>query len=130
MRDKRILAEMIEIYKPIKYDWMGFKIDENSILTYHHIVEKRNGGAESIYNGAILTKKAHKLLHSIENIDPDLYAEYAYWFRIINDMGCPPIREVMVVINSLKEIILYDTNNKKEIKKQTLSKELQKSINW
>ena len=114
MKNKDILYEMINIYGINKIDWMGWEITSTNKLTYHHIIEKRNGGEESVQNGALLTRKAHQALHQAEVYNPDLYNEYQYWFRIINDMMCPPTEEIMEIMRSLRARI-YKKGKPKEL---------------
>ena len=53
-------------------------------------------------NGALLTKNSHAKLHKIEKSHHELYTEYQYWFRIINDMKCPPTKEIKKIMRHLK----------------------------
>lgn len=77
-----IKREMIEIFDPLKHDWMNYLVNDD--LTYHHIVKKENNGKRSIDNGALLTQRAHTYLHYIENIDIDLYDKINDVFKEIN----------------------------------------------
>ena len=94
---------MLKIYGKPTIDWMGYEVTTNNRITYHHIVEKHNGGERTIENGALLTVIAHQNLHKIEKSHPELYDEYQYWFKIINDMKCPPNEEVMGIMYHLKK---------------------------
>jgi hypothetical protein len=102
MKNKEIMQDMLKIFKPSGVDWMGWEITETNYLTYHHIIEQRNGGEESIYNGALITRKAHLFLNFLSENNPELYREYQYWFRLINDMRRPPSPEIMEIMFSLK----------------------------
>ena len=102
MNNKEVLNQMIEIYGPLEIDWMGYKITGSNRLTYHHITERRKGGKSEISNGALLGKKSHDKLHRIEESHKELYDEYQYWFRIINDMKCHPTSEIMAIMEKLK----------------------------
>ena len=42
--NKLLIVKMIEIYKPVDFDWMSYKITRNNPLTFHHIVEESKGG--------------------------------------------------------------------------------------
>lgn len=118
MRNKSVLTTMFEIYGKPKIDWMGYEVSEENTLTYHHIVKAEDGGDASLENGAILTKKAHAKLHTIEVLDSKLYEEYNYWFRLINDMKCSPTFEIMQIMYSLKDKLEYDISNKRQLKEQ------------
>jgi hypothetical protein len=113
MINKNVLYEMFNIYGYPNIDWMGYEVTDDDIITYHHIKEKRNGGPESVNNGALLTSRAHLTLHRIEKYDIDLYNEYNYYFQIINDMKCPPTFELMEIMECLKERSDYILKHKK-----------------
>ena len=97
----KIVNLMIDKYKLKEYglDFMGYRITNSRNLTYHHlIVPRRNGGEETIENGAILLKKSHKYLHLIEREDYNLYIS---------------IRRLLIKENRIGEIdltILRDIN--------------------
>lgn len=89
MKNKKVMLEMMLIFGNPKTDWMGYKITKRNYLSYHHINEKRNGGEETIENGAILTKTSHQLLHKIEETNYDLYLEWQVLFLEINNYRKP-----------------------------------------
>lgn len=93
---------MIEIYKPEIMDWMQYQITKKNILTLHHIKKACEGGIASIDNGAIVTKKAHRILNKIEAIDSVLYDEWNILFRLINDAKKPPCPEYIMEAKKLK----------------------------
>ena len=74
---KQITKDMIRIYKikELGHDFAGYKLQKGDIYTYHHnIIAKRNGGPETIWNGAILCGKTiHPYLHLIEHYDPEIF---------------------------------------------------------
>ena len=86
-----IKETMIEIYKPIKYDWMNYLIVDNDI-TYHHIVKVEDGGERTVDNGALLTSKAHTYLHKIEGIDKEIYTKLNKVFKEINNQKKEPTK--------------------------------------
>ena len=102
MKNKEILSKMFKIYGNPSIDWMGFRVTENNPITFHHIIEERNGGKGNIHNGALLTNYAHQELHKLEISDKELYDEYQYWFKVINDMKCPPTKEIKNIMRHLK----------------------------
>lgn len=113
MHNRLVLEDMKRIFGHTRTDWMGFKVTKHNKLTYHHINEKRNGGEESVSNGALLTRKAHTYLHMLETLNPELYEEYNYYFRIINDMRRKPTSEIMeIMYYKQKELIdiIYSNN--------------------
>lgn len=77
-----IKNEMIIIYETYDLDWMNYLICSD--LTYHHIIKYENGGAKTIDNGALLTKRAHEYLHFIEGIDLNIYNRMNKVFKEIN----------------------------------------------
>lgn len=75
---KQIVKDMIKIYKIDKlgFDFCGYSLQKGDIYTYHHnIIARRNGGPETISNGAILCgKTSHQYLHLIEAKDYDMFS--------------------------------------------------------
>lgn len=88
-RAHKKLSEMIQIFKPNGIDWMGYRMTEDNPYTFHHIVEKRDGGSLTIDNGAILTEKAHKKLNFYDLFCKEAYNEYQRLFKIINKSKAP-----------------------------------------
>ena len=74
---KQIMKDMIKIYKikELGHDFAGYELQKGDIYTYHHnIIAKRNGGPETIWNGAVLCGKTiHPYLHLIECKDPEIF---------------------------------------------------------
>ena len=95
-----VTVEMIKIYGTYKFDWMNYKICKDD-LTYHHIIKKENGGKLTIENGALLTKRAHEYLHSIERLDVDLYERINNVLKEINDQKKSPSTNQREKINLL-----------------------------
>ena len=89
MKNKKVIEEMLIIWGNPKKDWMGYNISKKNYVSYHHINEKRNGGLETIENGAILTRTSHLLLHRIELLNYDLYLEWQLLFLDINKSRKP-----------------------------------------
>lgn len=83
MKDKKVMQELIRLFNP-KIDWMGFIITPKNYISYHHIDEKRNGGKETVDNGAILSRTSYMLLHKIEHFNKDLYLKWQLLFIDIN----------------------------------------------
>ena len=71
-------------------DFMGYKITDKSLLSFHHlVVSQKDGGEVCLENGAILMRYAHDYLHIIEEIDPQTYFA---------------IREQMIIENIKRQI--------------------------
>lgn len=74
---KQIIRDMIVLYKinELGFDFCGYSLQKGDIYTYHHnIIARRNGGPETISNGAILCgKSSHPYLHVIEAKDYDRF---------------------------------------------------------
>ena len=67
---------MICKYNIIKtgYDFMGYPVNEDNNLSYHHFVPKKKGGKVTPENGAILVRDtSHDYLHIIESIRKKYY---------------------------------------------------------
>ncbi len=78
------LKRMLKKYKPDGVDWMNFVLSRRNPLTFHHIVPKSEGGEDTIENGAILTRRAHDLIHILEYACPDAYIDLQNIFVKIN----------------------------------------------
>ena len=118
--EQKVLDQMIEIYKPNGYDWMGTPITSSNKLTYHHIVKEKDGGEVSISNGALLTKSSHRLLHMLESRNMDLYEEWQWLFYAINISGVHPLKPYQEMISELrkrtKEVIYNEEIDNQEDK--------------
>ena len=98
---KRVLRIMVDIFQPEGIDWMNFALSRDNPFTYHHIVEKSKGGDKSIDNGAILTRRAHTFLHTLEKVCPDAYNDLQNVFLKINDSKKPVLDEYIKEIDEI-----------------------------
>ena len=102
MKNKKVMIEMLKIWGYPKKDWMGYPITKKNYVSYHHINEKRNGGLETVENGAILTRTSHLLLHRIELLNYDLYLKWQLLFLEINASRRPLDDYFLAKIGHLK----------------------------
>ncbi len=100
--EQRVIKEMIEIYRPGEYDWMGSRISKKNVLTFHHIV-KRKEGLTIKENGALLTQKSHQRLNKLEAHNKDLFERWQWLFIAINTRNEPPRGDLIAQIQELKE---------------------------
>lgn len=100
--EQRVIKEMIEIYRPGDYDWMGSRISKKNVLTFHHIV-KRKEGLTIKENGALLTQKSHQRLNKLEAHNKDLFERWQWLFIAINTRNEPPKEDLIIQIQELKE---------------------------
>lgn len=100
--EQRVIKEMIEIYRPGEYDWMGSRISKKNVLTFHHIV-KRKEGLTIKENGALLTQKSHQRLNKLEVHNKDLFKRWQWLFIEINTRNEPPREDLIVQIQELRE---------------------------
>ena len=98
------LKKMIKIYKPNGIDWMNFTLSRRNPYTFHHIISRSDGGDDTIENGAILTRRAHDLLHILEYVCPGVYEKLKELFIKINVSRKAPDVEIKKEI----EEILHD----------------------
>lgn len=98
---KEPLISMLEIYKPLEIgkDWMNYKIIKINDITFHHIIEKRNGGKKTIDNGAILIRQSHEYLNFLDNYYHKIYNELNNMFKCLNMTSKPPTNEYYNEIN-------------------------------
>ena len=106
MSDKvrKLKEEMIQVYGLkcwINELWIPNK---KNILTYHHILEARNGGKATIENGSILRQDtSHDYLHKIELTDREI-------FELITDRMIEMNRNGKLDLENLKiirDLLLY-----------------------
>lgn len=114
---KQHTIDLIRIYKPKGRDWMNFKMKKNNPYTFHHIVKKEHNGSNDVTNGALLTNKAHQLLHIMENDDPLLFDVLNLIFKEINDSKKPPTEETKITV-----VRLIDSFEMKKNRKPTKEK--------
>ena len=117
---KETLFKITCIYRVKDRDWMNYRITKDNPLTYHHIVEKRNGGSKTVDNGAPLTKEAHMQLNIIESKDKRLYTIINTIFELIHEQNYPITEEQRKII---QEVLDYFEQNKAcETKKKLVLK--------
>lgn len=108
---KKITKKMIKIYNIKNFDFMGYKIYRPEELSYHHnIIAKRNGGPETIRNGAILVQHtSHDYLHIIENYDEEIF------YRIASEMLDENFKGKLDIYNlrKIRDLLLYFENEHK-----------------
>lgn len=90
-RVQMIRERMITIYG--EACWMGYKVSKKNPFTYHHIIERRNGGGVTIDNGAVLTRIAHDDLNRIEQSRRSYYKALNDLFKELNETRMPPTKE-------------------------------------
>lgn len=98
---KRIVQDMLRIYKPYSdLDWMNYKLVKKD-LTFHHIIKKSDGGRLEVNNGCLLMPNSHAYLHLIEFLDIDTYLALNEIFKEVNIQGYEPQRGQRSIIESL-----------------------------
>ena len=96
---KPILKEMIKIYRPKGVDWLGFKINKKNPFSYHHIFKNVYGDYSDmeldykLNNGAILSDRSQKYIHSFETTDLRKYNELNNLLLELNRTRKPPTEE-------------------------------------
>ena len=101
------LKIMVKKYKPDGIDWMNFVLTRKNPFTFHHIISRSNGGEDTVENGAILTRRAHDLIHILEYACPEAYNDLQEVFMEINASNKPPTFEIFNKIDD----ILYNLFN-------------------
>jgi hypothetical protein len=97
------------IFNPDGFDWLNIEVKKDNKYTYHHIVERKNGGDDSIENGAILTEIAHRFLNVLEQFCPEAYDDLQNIFIKINNSQMPPTKEIVREIDEIMYEIFYGT---------------------
>ena len=108
---KPITREMIKMYQLNKlgFDFIGYKFTRCEQLSYHHnVIAKRNGGLETIRNGAILVRDtSHDYIHVIERIDPEIF------YLITSEMLDENLKGKIDIENlrKIRDLLLYFEND-------------------
>lgn len=92
-RVAELKKEMIEVYG--NYCWMNemWIPKPKEILTYHHILEKRNGGKVVWENGALLSGGSHHYLNYLDYEYHRIYNELNGMFYDLNRTFMPPTED-------------------------------------
>lgn len=112
---KKIKNLMINKYKINEFglDFMGYRVNSPSDLTFHHlIIKKSNGGKEEIKNGALLIKESHKYLHYIEKKDKEIFDKIINELIIENKMGVINLSSLVNIDKLLYEFELKEKNHR------------------
>jgi hypothetical protein len=79
---------MISAFNIEDVDFMGYSVDKSTANYHHLIIPRRNGGAKTINNGAILNKDtSHPYLHIVESKDYDMFYNITKQMMIENKLG-------------------------------------------
>lgn len=105
----KTLILMEYIFNPDGFDWLNIELKKDNKYTYHHIVERKNGGDNSVENGAILTEISHRFLHALEMFCPMAYNDLQNVFSKISVSNMPPTCEIMKEIDLILYEIFYGT---------------------
>lgn len=103
---RRLKEEMISIYG--NYCWLNdmWVPNKKDIMTFHHIIEKRNGGKTIWENGALLGSSSHNFLNYLDYKYHKIYNELNWLFFELNKTYSPPTEdyydEVKFVLSKIK----------------------------
>ena len=101
---KEVTRYMIHLYKPKGNDWIGYKLDTNRQLSYHHLQKKEDGGKYTLENGALLrADTGHEYLHIIESRDFDMYLYINNLLKAINSQGSAPTKRQLMAVRAILE---------------------------
>lgn len=118
---KAITRLMIYHWNMKDRDWLGYRLQKGDIFTYHHnLIAKRDGGKETIKNGAILCgRTSHPYLHIIESKDYDIFTYLTIMLAKINEQGYLPNKQQLLAIDSVLKLFEkeheYDRTSKGKI---------------
>ena len=90
---RRLKEEMISVYG--NYCWLNdmWVPKKKDIMTFHHIIEKRNGGKAIWENGALLGSSSHSFLNYLDYKDHKTYNELNWLFFELNKTYAPPTED-------------------------------------
>lgn len=98
---RKLKEEMILVYG--LNCWMNelWIPNKKDILTFHHILEKRNGGKVVWENGALLSINSHDYLNYLDVRYHKLYNELNGLFQELNRTYAPPTNDYYEEINHI-----------------------------
>lgn len=109
MSDKisRLKKEMIEVYS-LKC-WLNelWVPKRGNLITYHHIVEVRNGGKSIWENGALLGRTNHDYLNYLDARYHNIYKELNGLFYELNRTYAPPTEEYYEEVKRVLRKVKY-----------------------
>lgn len=93
MKIDKLKQEMIQVYG--NKCWMNelWIPNKKNILTFHHILEKRNGGKAIWENGALLSLYCHEYLNYLDMEYNKIYRELNGLFYELNRTYQPPTED-------------------------------------
>lgn len=89
--------EMQEVYG--KLCWMDYLLSKQNPITFHHIVEVRNGGKGVWENGALISLNAHEYLNYLDREYHRIYNELNDLFYDLNRTYLPPTEDYYKELN-------------------------------
>jgi len=101
---KEITKLIVNSYriKKLGYDFMGYTFVSPTDLSYHHLLEKSDGGEESLENGVALVRKtSHDYLHIIEKYDKEIFKRITEEIVKEKDKGFIDIENIKIINNLL-----------------------------
>ena len=101
MKAREAEVIMSYIYNTNEFDWMNFVVTDKNQLTFHHIVERKNGGRALLDNGALVTNFAHQLLNILDQYCQKAYNDLQEVFIKINESKNPPTLEMIQRIDEI-----------------------------
>ena len=99
--NKEVLDNMVKIYKPNGYDWMGIPVTNKNPLGVYHVCD---GEVSTI---ALISRSGARRLQILRTKNVDLYNEWVWLFYAINLSMTSPSLPYIEMQDELRE----QTNN-------------------
>ena len=117
---KEVKQFMIILYGEICF--MGGSPDKNDTLTYHHIIERCDGGEYTIENGALLTRSMHDVLNMFCMYKPDIAEQLNNNFQLYKKTQDKHIiiENLKLTKQGLEELRPYLSRNQKRLARKYL----------
>lgn len=114
---KEVTKLMINEFKikQLGYDFMGYRLQQGDIYTFHHlIVPNREGGPYARWNGAILCgQTSHPYLHLIEAKDYEIFTYLTSEMIDMNIKGYLDIDNLKNISELLKQFEKEHINDRR-----------------
>ena len=119
-----VTKKLIINFNIVDSDFMGFIVDKESSLSFHHIIKKQCGGKLTYNNGAILVRNtSHNYLHIIESRELDMYIYINKILKDVNNQGYLPTHDQLRCIFDCLEKFERDHSGDTNTKVYPLIKE-------
>lgn len=108
--ESKIRGEILDLtvyqfgIRKLGYDPMGYILEKNDQLSYHHIIPVFYGGKTTSENCCpLIADKSHAYIHVVERYDPKLFWEISYEIMAMKEKGYIDQANLMAIHQMLND---------------------------